>query len=53
MVASAALDFYRDILFKFLPRWGKCINVFGNYVEKYLVGINALRLTLLFLLYVL
>jgi len=45
MVASAAVDFCRDLVFKFLPRWGKCINVVRNYVEKlwYLVGINAFR----------
>jgi hypothetical protein len=27
-------DFYRDGVFKLVPRWDKCINVLGDYVEK-------------------
>jgi hypothetical protein len=27
-------DFYRDEIIKLLPRWDKCINVLGDYVEK-------------------
>jgi hypothetical protein len=28
-------DFYRQgIIFKHVSRWDKCINVFGDYVEK-------------------
>jgi hypothetical protein len=27
-------DFYRDGIFKLVPRWDKCINVLGDYVEK-------------------
>jgi hypothetical protein len=27
-------DPYRDGIFKFVPRWDKCINVLGDYVEK-------------------
>jgi hypothetical protein len=27
-------DFYRDGIFKLVPRWEKCINVLGDYVEK-------------------
>jgi hypothetical protein len=28
------IDFYGNGIFKLVPRWGKCINVFGDYVEK-------------------
>jgi hypothetical protein len=27
-------DFYGDGIFKLMPRWEKCINELGNYVEK-------------------
>jgi hypothetical protein len=27
-------DFYRDGIFKLVPRWDKCTNVLGDYVEK-------------------
>jgi hypothetical protein len=27
-------DFYRDGIFKLVPRWDKCISVLGDYVEK-------------------
>jgi hypothetical protein len=27
-------DFYRDEIFKIVPRWGKCINMLGGWVEK-------------------
>jgi hypothetical protein len=27
-------DFYRDGLFKFVPRWDKRSDVLGDYVEK-------------------
>jgi hypothetical protein len=27
-------NFYCDRIFKCTPRWGKCINVLGDYVEK-------------------
>jgi hypothetical protein len=27
-------DFYRDGIFKLVPRWDKCINVLRDYVEK-------------------
>jgi hypothetical protein len=27
-------DFYRDGIFKLMPRWDKCINVLGDYGEK-------------------
>jgi hypothetical protein len=27
-------DFYRDGIFKFVPRWHKCINVLEDYVGK-------------------
>jgi hypothetical protein len=27
-------DFYRDEIFKLLPRWDKCIRVLGNYAKK-------------------
>jgi hypothetical protein len=27
-------DFYRDGIFKLVPRWDKCISVLGDRVEK-------------------
>jgi hypothetical protein len=27
-------DFYRDGIFKFMPRWGKCISVLGDFFKK-------------------
>jgi hypothetical protein len=27
-------NFYRDGIFKLVPRWDKCINVLGDYIEK-------------------
>jgi hypothetical protein len=27
-------DFYRDGIFKLVPRWEKCISVLGDYFEK-------------------
>jgi hypothetical protein len=27
-------DFYRDGIFKLVPRWDRCIGVVGDYVEK-------------------
>jgi hypothetical protein len=27
-------DFYRDGIFKLVPKWDKCINVLGDYAEK-------------------
>jgi len=27
-------DYYCDVIFKPMPGWDKCINVFGDYAEK-------------------